>query len=133
VSGYYFDRDGYFAQVDVEVEDMQVGRFYDFAVLAENLNGASDMSARLSVAVADLPAQCLPPQMVSHSEHEIQVSWQAVPEPEGRAGRILGYRLFMDNGFKEDFELVMDGSASPNIFTFTASDLVAGKPYRFKV
>ena len=112
---------------------MQVGRFYHFAVLAENLNGASEMSAGLSVAVAELPAQCLPPEMVSHSEHEIQVSWRATAEPEGEAGRILGYRLYMDNGLKEDFEVVMDGSASPDIFTFTASGLVAGRPYSFKV
>jgi hypothetical protein len=71
--------------------------------------------------------------MVSHSEDSITVSWQVVSDKQGEAGRILGYKLYMDNGLHEDFQVVMNGETSPDILTHTVTGLQEGRPYRFKV
>lgn len=71
--------------------------------------------------------------MTSHSESALTVSWSSVSDQAGDAGKIIGYRLFMDNGLHEDFTLVFDGEASPDQLSYTAEELVAGRPYRFYV
>ena len=39
----------------------------------------------------------------------------------------------MDDGYNGPYSLIYDGSSSPYILTFTATNLTSGLPYNFKV
>jgi hypothetical protein len=91
------------------------------------------MSALLSVPIASLPDQAFAPTMLAHSKDSISVGWQVVADKEGVTGRVRGYRLYMDNGLREDFEVVMNGETSPDIISHTVTGLSEGRPYRFYV
>jgi hypothetical protein len=63
IGGYDYSRDGYLATVNYAQENMQVGLFYTFSYLAQNVNGDSQLSAELSVPVADAPTKANSPIM----------------------------------------------------------------------
>lgn len=61
------------------------------------------------------------------------VKWDpiTVPVAEMPSGQILWYKLYMDDGLYGDYSLISHTSAS--LTQMTVSDLVEGRPYRFKV
>ena len=69
--------------------------------------------------------------MIDHNRNLISVAWPAASNTQGTVGVITGYKLLMDNGFNENFELVFDGSGLPDVRSFTATGLTVGRPYRF--
>jgi len=46
---------------------------------------------------------------------------------------VYGYILQMDDGLNGDFVITYDGSSSPMEFEHLVTNLVAARPYRFKV
>lgn len=46
---------------------------------------------------------------------------------------MTGYKLLMDDGYNGNFAVIYDGTGYPNTFSFIATNLITGLPYRFKV
>ena len=44
-----------------------------------------------------------------------------------------GYRLYMDDGYNGNFQMIYDGIGYPNILSYTVTGLVTGLPYNFKL
>jgi hypothetical protein len=57
------------------------------------------------------------------------VEWAESAEVDGID--IGGYYLYMDDGYNGDYSQVYDGSSEPQVFSFLASNLISGLPYRF--
>jgi hypothetical protein len=41
--------------------------------------------------------------------------------------------LYVDDGYSGNFNLVYNGIGYPNVLTYTATNLITGLPYRFKL
>ena len=133
LDGYSFLTDGYIAVISNAVEGIVAGRYYSFVYKATNRVGSSNLSTILTVPVADVPAVATAPQLLDHDQTSITVSWNQVVDTQLPAGIILGYKLYMDNGYNEDYVLIFNGVGFPDITHFKATGLVTGQYYRFYV
>jgi len=58
--------------------------------------------------------------VVEQTKTSIAVSWSKSSPTQGLAGSITGYKLWMDNGFNENFVVVFDGTGAPDIRSYKA-------------
>jgi len=107
--------DGYVAVLTCADEGIVAGRRYDFIYKATNRVGDSLLSSVLTVPVADTPGAAAAPQLTDHTETSITVSWAQSVDTQLPAGVITGYKLYMDNGYNEDFALIFNGVGFPDV------------------
>lgn len=105
---------------------------YFFRYLARNEIGDSLLSDESVFALAAYPAKATAPFKLDleSSLDSISLEWLYVPDGDVN---VIGYNLYMDTGNDGNFIKAFDGKGLPGLNTFTATGLLTGKSYRFKV
>lgn len=131
ITTYSYSSNGFLATITLADEAMTAGLFYQFSYLAVNKVGDSELSSVLTVPIGDVPAQPTGLARTSSAKTSIGVVWDQSFDTQTPAGKITGYRLYMDNGLHGDYDLVYDGEGVLTVVTYEAMDLDTGHPYRF--
>lgn len=111
------------------------GLTYRIKIRATNEIGTGAFSDPVEIAMVNPPGKPNAPQKVGalSSQTKMTIKWDAVvvPAEELPSGEITYYKLYMDDGLYGDYELKHYVAGS--ITQMTVSNLVPGRPYRFKV
>jgi len=133
ITSYDFATTGFTVDLDIDAESMTAGKFFQFTYEATNIIGTSVKSPVVTLPVADVPDKPDAPTFVASTKTSLHVEWAEVAVTQGTAGLITGYYLYMDNGFNEDFVLIMSGAGVPQVLEFNKTQLTTGLPYQFYV
>ena len=117
-------------------DGIETGKLYSFRFKASNAKGDSEYSAILTVACSSPPEQADMPAVdySLSSRTSIFLKWQLNADGIGPGGLISGYKLYMDDGYGGDFELVMNTVGfTSQINEFLAMNLTASLQYRFQL
>jgi len=112
-----------------------VGVIYRVKFRAKNVDGQySEFSDELIFAFGPLPSTPTAPVKDSYESNRtaIALTWTKIT---GDTLPILGYKLYADNGYNDDFKLIFDGSNMPEInnFIYQSNSLNPFLKYRFYV
>lgn len=122
--------------VDTTNDAITTGKIYQFYWSCYNIIGESDPSSIISVSVNAAPSTpSAPYNDYTYSDStSLYVNWGYVSDGVSPGGLIIGYKLYMDDGYGGDFDLIYDTvNVSPTINAVLISSLTTGLYYRFKV
>ncbi len=106
------------------------GSIYKFKHRAVNEVDKSDFSNTIDAGVSDFPDQPAAPTIGTLGETSITLSWVTSADKDLP---VIGYQLYMDDGYGGDYSIVYDGKNFPNVRQFTVTGLSRGLVYNFKV
>lgn len=104
--------------LDKDVYGMTAGVIYKFKYLARNEFGPSDFSDEVDAAVSAFPAKPSKPVKVENESGEtyITLTWLQSSNTELA---VIGYNLYMDDGYGGDYKVIYNGKNYPNVLKFT--------------
>jgi len=101
------------------------GTIYKFKYRAVNEFGPSDFSDEVDAAVAEFPAKPTTLAKVDAESGEtfITLSWSQSTDTDLP---VIGYVLYMDDGYGGDYSVIYNGRNYPNVLKYTMSGLTTG-------
>ena len=118
--------------LDKTLYSLTPGSIYKFKYQAVNNFGASDFSDEVEAAVSSFPGKPAAPTKVAAESgyYYITLSWLKSADTDLP---VIGYNLYMDDGYGGDFTLIYNGQNYPNVLKYTQTGLTTGLKYNFKV
>ena len=112
------------------------GMTYHFKIKAYSAAGTSSLSDILSVLLCDAPSQMQSPYLVSGTKTAtttatLVIGWYSVTDDGGAS--IIGYKLYYTDTTTSTTSVLYDGSQNPGVLKFSATGLVLGRKYTFKI
>lgn len=108
------------------------GQRYRFSVVAVNSIGDSVTAEPIGIYAATVPDPPDAPAMISQSQFAINFSWPALAVAKNGGSPVLDYKIYWDNPNDALGYIVLASTTTP-AFTYTASGLVAGSEYKFRI
>ena len=106
------------------------GSIYKFKHRAVNEVANSDFSDTIDAGVSAFPDQPAAPTVSSLGDTSITLAWSISAD---KSLPVIGYQLYMDDGYGGAYTIIYDGNNFPNVRTYTANGLVRGLDYKFYV
>lgn len=108
------------------------GQRYRFSVVSVNSIGNSVTATPIGIVAATVPDPPNAPTMISQSQFAINFSWQALDVAKNGGSPVLDYKIYWDKP-NDALGYVLLASTTSPAFTYTATDLVAGSEYKFRI
>lgn len=115
-----------------QVASLTAGALYRFKISAVNAIGESLQSDEIAIYAATVPGAPAAPTMVSQSDTGISIQWAALPVGSNGGSAVTDYKVYWDNGEGLGVFYLKQATTTPAL-SFTASSVVAGKTYSFKI
>lgn len=116
-------------------DSLSVGEIYTFSIRAMNMEGYSEWSDELIVALTDPPTQATSPTIdrALSISSSLYFTWNLVADTIGEGGKITGYKLQIDDAGQGNFETIYNGIGQPLRTFFLSSSLISGETYNTRV